>query len=345
MTSSSRARQSSMPQRRRSRMGRTASPTWSPTRPASPARSAAGASRQIDPEHFSVKDKPQYQRASGGLEYENVFALGAMVGVDDIDAVTFANFVCNEDGMDTICFGGSLAAAMELYEEGVITKKQTGGIRPVLRLRRSAGRRWPSRPPRARASAGRDRPGRQAADARSTAGPNLPWWSRARSSPATTRARCRAWRSPTPPRTGAPVICAPVRSCPISRPPSWRARSRSCGQARTSARPPSIRPGFAPSSAAPSRPTRSPPCSPATLAGDWTAERIRETGERIWNLERLSTSRPGLGRADDTLPHRMLKEPAKSGTAKGMVASWATCCRTITSSAAGTRRACRAARR
>ena len=82
----------------------------------------------IDPEHFSVKGKPRYHGASGGLEYENVFALGAMVGVDDLDAVTFANFVCNEDGMDTISFGGALAAAMELYEEGAIGKEQTGGV-------------------------------------------------------------------------------------------------------------------------------------------------------------------------------------------------------------------------
>ena len=58
----------------------------------------------------------------------DVYALGAMVGVDDLDAVTFANFVCNEDGMDTISFGGTLAAAMELYEMGVIGDAETGGI-------------------------------------------------------------------------------------------------------------------------------------------------------------------------------------------------------------------------
>ena len=44
----------------------------------------------IDPQHFSVKDRQQYHHASGGLEYETAYALGAAVGVDDMDAATFA---------------------------------------------------------------------------------------------------------------------------------------------------------------------------------------------------------------------------------------------------------------
>ena len=35
---------------------------------------------RIDPEHFSVKDKPQYHGASGGLEYETAYALGSRRG-------------------------------------------------------------------------------------------------------------------------------------------------------------------------------------------------------------------------------------------------------------------------
>ena len=56
------------------------------------------------------------------------------------------------------------------------------------------------------------------------------------------------------------------------------------------------------------------------LPTSWTPERLRETGERIWNLERLFNIAAGLGRDDDTLPHRMLNVPAPGGTAKGMVA-------------------------
>jgi aldehyde:ferredoxin oxidoreductase len=58
----------------------------------------------------------------------------------------------------------------------------------------------------------------------------------------------------------------------------------------------------------------------AACEGDWTVERLIETGERIWNLERLFNLRAGLTAADDSLPERLLKVPAPSGTAKGKVA-------------------------
>ncbi|NNE64381.1 MAG: aldehyde ferredoxin oxidoreductase, partial [Gammaproteobacteria bacterium] len=84
---------------------------------------------KIDPNHFSIKDKPQYHGASGGLEYETAYALGAAVGVDDIDAATYVGFLCNEYGMDPISLGGSIAAAMELFDIGAISEKDTGGIK------------------------------------------------------------------------------------------------------------------------------------------------------------------------------------------------------------------------
>ena len=37
-------------------------------------------------------------------------------------------FLCNEDGFDPISFGATVAAAMELYETGVIDQQETGGI-------------------------------------------------------------------------------------------------------------------------------------------------------------------------------------------------------------------------
>ena len=83
---------------------------------------------KIDPNHFSVKDRPEYHVASGGLEYETAFAFGPVVCVDDLDAMTFAGFMMNEHGMDPISFGVTLAAAMELYEMGVITKQHTDGV-------------------------------------------------------------------------------------------------------------------------------------------------------------------------------------------------------------------------
>ena len=89
---------------------------------------ACGRISTIDQGHFTIENKPQYWGASGGLEYEAAWALGSDTGVDDIDALTYANFICNEDGIDPISFGSTVAAAMELYELGAITKEQTGGV-------------------------------------------------------------------------------------------------------------------------------------------------------------------------------------------------------------------------
>ena len=55
---------------------------------------------KIDPSHFTVKGREKYQIVSGGLEYEAAWALGAACGVKDLDAVTFANFVCNEQDVE-----------------------------------------------------------------------------------------------------------------------------------------------------------------------------------------------------------------------------------------------------
>lgn len=57
----------------------------------------------------------------------------------------------------------------------------------------------------------------------------------------------------------------------------------------------------------------------AACAGGWTAQKMLETGERIWNLEREFNLAAGISGKDDTLPDRMLKEAAKTGPAKGKV--------------------------
>ncbi len=57
----------------------------------------------------------------------------------------------------------------------------------------------------------------------------------------------------------------------------------------------------------------------AACDGDWTEERLLESGERTWNLERQFNLAAGLTSADDTLPKRLLEVPAPGGTAKGKV--------------------------
>ena len=87
---------------------------------------ACGRISQMDKGHYTVENRPQYWGASGGLEYEAAWALGAANGVDDLEALTYANFLANEDGFDPISFGATVGAVMELYEMGVLTKEKIG---------------------------------------------------------------------------------------------------------------------------------------------------------------------------------------------------------------------------
>ncbi|MCP4196391.1 MAG: aldehyde ferredoxin oxidoreductase family protein [Proteobacteria bacterium] len=75
-------------------------------------------------------------RKGEGPEYETGWAFGADCGVDDLAAITEANYTCNELGLDTISAGATIACAMELYEKGYIPKAdlQNG---PELKFGRS----------------------------------------------------------------------------------------------------------------------------------------------------------------------------------------------------------------
>ncbi|TKJ45786.1 aldehyde ferredoxin oxidoreductase [Candidatus Aerophobetes bacterium Ae_b3b] len=62
-------------------------------------------------------------------EYETIWALGAQCGVSDFNAILSANLLCDEYGMDTISTGNIIGFAMELYERGMITREDTGGLK------------------------------------------------------------------------------------------------------------------------------------------------------------------------------------------------------------------------
>ncbi len=69
---------------------------------------------------------PKYAGFGEGPEYESAWSFGPDCGIDDINAITKANFICNEMGLDTITMGATIACAMDLYEDGIITLKDTG---------------------------------------------------------------------------------------------------------------------------------------------------------------------------------------------------------------------------
>ena len=63
-------------------------------------------------------------REVGGPEYETLWAFGSDCGNYDIDSINEANEYCNEYGLDTISAGATIAAAMELYEKGIIKDEE-----------------------------------------------------------------------------------------------------------------------------------------------------------------------------------------------------------------------------
>ncbi len=65
---------------------------------------------------------------SGGQEYETSATFGSYCEIDDIQAISYANQLCNQYGVDTIAAGATMAFAINCFEDGLITTEDTGGI-------------------------------------------------------------------------------------------------------------------------------------------------------------------------------------------------------------------------
>jgi len=63
-----------------------------------------------------------------GPEFETLGLLGPNCGISDWNAIMKATEICDANGFDTINAGGCVSLAMECYEKGIISKKDTGGI-------------------------------------------------------------------------------------------------------------------------------------------------------------------------------------------------------------------------
>lgn len=284
---------------------------------------ACGRISTIDPKHYTIVNKPQYMNASGGLEYEAAWALGSDTGVDDLDALTYANFLCNEDGMDPISFGSTVAAAMELYEIGAITKAHTGGIEmrfgSAEALTRAAelvakgegfGRDLGlgskrlcekyGHPELSMTVKGQEFP---AYDPRGIQGMGLAYAT-------SNRGACHL-RGYT---VSSEILGVPVKTDPLAtegKPELVKAFQDATAAVDSS--------GLCVFTTFAWTLEDIAPQVNAACEGDWTVEKMLEAGERIWNLERKFNLDAGLTRADDRLPERLLKEAAKTGPAKGKV--------------------------
>ncbi|MEW6261690.1 MAG: aldehyde ferredoxin oxidoreductase family protein [Thermodesulfobacteriota bacterium] len=61
-------------------------------------------------------------------EYETLCAFGSLSLNDDIHTIFKMNDLCNRGGLDTISCGGVVALAVECFENGLLTKADTGGL-------------------------------------------------------------------------------------------------------------------------------------------------------------------------------------------------------------------------
>ena len=83
-----------------------------------------------------------------GPEFETIYALGSQCGNEVLESVAKANLLCDELGLDTISAGCVIGFAMECFERGIITDKDTDGMdlsfgnpEAVVRMVEKIGRR------------------------------------------------------------------------------------------------------------------------------------------------------------------------------------------------------------
>jgi aldehyde:ferredoxin oxidoreductase len=77
---------------------------------------------------YDVKDGKWPVGETGRPEYETSSAFGSLMLNDNVEALLKCNHICNIYGLDTISAGATLAWAIECFENGMLSKGDTGGI-------------------------------------------------------------------------------------------------------------------------------------------------------------------------------------------------------------------------
>jgi len=77
---------------------------------------------------YIIKEGPYAGTYGEGPEYSTQGVYGAEPDCRDFPTILYGNHLCNKYGMDTLELGSLVAWAMELYEKGIITKEDTGGL-------------------------------------------------------------------------------------------------------------------------------------------------------------------------------------------------------------------------
>lgn len=75
-----------------------------------------------------VTEGPYAGATSEGPDYETIWSLGGNLTITDLGFLIAADSLCDKLGMDTVSAGNAIGFACELYQRGIITKKDTGGL-------------------------------------------------------------------------------------------------------------------------------------------------------------------------------------------------------------------------
>jgi aldehyde:ferredoxin oxidoreductase len=77
----------------------------------------------------ATKAEKDYQVETEGPEYETLAMFGANLENANLESIIMANDLCNRYGIDTISCADTIACAVEMFDRGIISEKDTGGLR------------------------------------------------------------------------------------------------------------------------------------------------------------------------------------------------------------------------
>ena len=271
---------------------------------------------------ISQVNQGRFKVFAEGPEYEAAWAYGADCGIDDLEPIIKANHLCNELGLDSISMGTTIACAMELYENGYVTIKETGtplnfGNKDAIVdfTQKTAYRegfgdelaegsyRLASKYGHPELSMTVKKQELPAYDPRALKGMGLNYAT-------ANRGGCHVRGYMTAPE----ILGIPEKldNLTTEGKAAWVKLFQDLTAAVDSA-------GIclfvtlgmgAPEIAEQLK---------AATGMDYTVEEVLKAGERIWNLEKLFNLKSGLTKADDTLPPRLIEEGMKVGPNKGQV--------------------------
>ena len=275
-------------------------------------------------------EDPSYGGEGEGPEYETIAALGSACGVGNLAAVTKANYLCNELGLDTISMGATISCAMELYEKGYLPEEDIGmplrfgDADAMIEMVKLTGTREGfgdllaegsyrlaekyGHPEFSITAKKQEFPGY---DPRGSKGMGLLY------ATSNIGASHMAGDLAYSEVFGVPEKIDPVTTDDKPRLIKLFEDAFAVIDAAGLCVFLSVRYLFDPSVNL--WPTRLTQMMNYATGASYTEETLLQAGERIYNLERLFLLKAGFTREDDTLPKRMLEEPLPEGPGKGHV--------------------------